>query len=212
MKKYTAIIFDLDGVIIETDKLHYVAWLSVAQKYNIPFNEETNNLLRGRSRIDSLDIILNEAKVSLDEETKNGILNEKNDLYVKSLATLSLASLDLDVLFTLKTLKNENIALAIASSSKNAKTILENAGIIDFFSVIVDGTLISKAKPDPEIFLLAAERLNVSLNDALVVEDALAGIKAANNAHIDSALINNASTSSGATYKLNKLSDLLKLI
>lgn len=212
MKKYSAIIFDLDGVIIETDKLHYAAWLHVAQKYTIPFDEETNNLLRGRSRIDSLDIILSEANITLDNATKNKMLVEKNDLYVESLATLSWASLDKDVLFTLNTLKEYGIPMAIASSSKNAKTILKNAGIIDLFSVIIDGTLISKAKPDPEIFLLAAQHLNVSPHVALVVEDALAGIKAASSANFDSALINNQSTSSGATYKLNKLSDLLKLI
>lgn len=212
MKKYSAIIFDLDGVIIETDKLHYVAWLHVAQKYTIPFDEETNNLLRGRSRIDSLDIILSEANITLDNATKNKMLVEKNDLYVESLATLSWASLDKDVLFTLNTLKEYGIPMAIASSSKNAKTILKNAGIIDLFSVIIDGTLISKAKPDPEIFLLAAQHLNVSPHVALVVEDALAGIKAASSANFDSALINNQSTSSGATYKLDKLSDLLKLI
>lgn len=212
MKKYKAVIFDLDGVIISTDNLHYLAWLAACKKRNIYFDNQINNLLRGVSRTESLEIILNNAKIVFNQAEKDAMLVEKNNLYVKSLSSLSKKSLSEDVKYTLSKLKENKLLIAIGSSSKNAKTILKNLNIIDLFDAVSDGNNIAHSKPHPEVFLIAAKMLGLKPEECLVVEDAHAGIEAAYNGKMDSVGINDAYTSNLATYKIKQLSEILKII
>ncbi|NLB85160.1 MAG: beta-phosphoglucomutase [Acholeplasmataceae bacterium] len=212
MKKYKAVIFDLDGVIISTDNQHYLAWLEVCTNRNIHFDKQINNLLRGVSRTESLEIILHNAKRVFNQVEKDDILTEKNNFYVDSLSTLSEKSLSEDVKYTLSKLKENNILIAIGSSSKNAKIILQNLNIIDLFDAVSDGNNITKSKPDPEVFLIAAQMLGLKPAECLVVEDAHAGIEAAYNGKMDSVGINDAYTSKLATYQIKRLSEILKII
>ncbi|MDR3145351.1 MAG: beta-phosphoglucomutase [Treponema sp.] len=207
--QYRALIFDLDGVIISTDRYHYQAWESIAKELGIPFNGELNNRLRGISRMQSLEIILESGGITLPEREKMVLAEKKNALYRRLLEDLSPESVDPDVIATLQEIRAMNIKTAIGSSSKNAKYILEKTGLHVYFDVLSDGTTITRAKPDPEVFLKAAELLGVSPEDALVVEDASAGIAAAAAGGFASAAMGDARTSSICTCRINKLSDLL---
>ncbi|HWR18636.1 MAG TPA: beta-phosphoglucomutase, partial [Clostridia bacterium] len=152
------IIFDLDGVLIHTDEMHYLAWKQVADRLGVVFNREINNRLRGVSRMESLEIILENAKPISDVEKLN-LTDEKNAAYKKLLQTLSEEDVDSDVKMVLRELKKRNIKLAIGSSSKNAGFILKQIKLTDFFDAVSDGNNIKKSKPDPEVFLKAAEFL-----------------------------------------------------
>ena len=197
-----AVIFDLDGVICFTDKYHYIAWKKLADKLGIYFDEEINNRLRGVSRMASLDIILEKADKEYSENEKEKMAEEKNDTYVELLKEMSPADLSKQVKTTLFELKNRGYMLAIGSSSKNTKMILEQIGLLDFFDAISDGTNISKSKPDPEVFLKAAEFLGVDPGECLVVEDAKAGIQAAVDGGFESAGIGEAAEHPKVTYKM----------
>jgi alpha,alpha-trehalose phosphorylase len=207
--QYRAVIFDLDGVIVSTDHCHYQAWESIAEALGIPFNRELNNRLRGISRMESLEIILESGGLSLSQEEKVILAEKKNHRYRGLLEDLSPASVDRDVLATLEELKAKGIKIGIGSSSKNAKYLLEKIGLAEYFDAISDGTNITRTKPDPEVFLKAAEFLGVSPQDALVVEDASAGIEAAAAGAFASAALGDAQASPLSTYRINKLSDLL---
>ncbi|MDR1986391.1 MAG: beta-phosphoglucomutase [Treponema sp.] len=207
--QYKAVIFDLDGVIVSTDRCHYQAWASIAEELGIPFNRELNNRLRGISRMQSLEIILESGGLSLSQEEKMSLAEKKNRRYRRLLEDLSPASVDRDVLATLEELKAQGIKISIGSSSKNAKYLLAKIGLADCFDAISDGTNITRTKPDPEVFLKAAEFLGVSPQDALVVEDASAGIEAAAAGAFKSAALGDAQASTLSTYRINKLSDLL---
>lgn len=206
------IIFDLDGVIVTTDHLHYLAWKKIADKEHIYFDEKINNQLRGVSRMASLDIILKNASKIYSKEEKIKLAEEKNKIYVKSLSALDRSFLLNNVLETLIILKKKNIKLAVGSSSKNTRRILIQLKLIDYFDVIVDGTMIKNPKPDPEVFLKAKDLLGVKTNEVLVVEDAYAGIDAANAGKMASCGINGADDYIKATYKLKDISELLNLI
>ena len=177
--KYKAIIFDLDGVICRTDHYHYLAWKQLADRHGIPFNERDNDRLRGVSRMESLDIILEKSPVLYSDQEKLSMANEKNETYKKLLMQMTPADLPQGVLKTLQELRSRGLLLAIGSSSKNTKLILLRLGLADFFDAIADGTEICRSKPDPEVFLLAAKKLGVSPAETLVVEDADSGIEAA---------------------------------
>jgi beta-phosphoglucomutase len=207
--KYSAIIFDLDGVICHTDKYHYEAWKAIADKLKIHFDENINNRLRGVSRMESFDIILEEYDGVMSEEEKIKYAEEKNDIYKNLLKDMSPKDLNEDVKNTLIELRNRGIKLAIGSSSKNAKFILNQIGLGGFFDAISDGNNITKSKPDPEVFLKAAEYLNLSAEKCLVVEDAVAGIEAAISGGMDSCAIGDAVSSNKATYNLKSLKELL---
>ncbi|MDR3114135.1 MAG: beta-phosphoglucomutase [Treponema sp.] len=209
--QYGAVIFDLDGVIVSTDRFHYQAWESIAKELEIPFNEELNHRLRGVSRMQSLEIILEVGGLSLSQEEKAVLSEKKNLRYRRLLEDLSPASVDPDVIATLEELKARGIKIAIGSSSKNANYILEKIGLAGFFDGVSDGTTITRTKPDPEVFLQAAEYLGVFPQDALVVEDASAGIEAAAAGAFASAALGEAKASPLCTYRINKLSDLLCL-
>jgi beta-phosphoglucomutase len=203
-----AVIFDLDGVICFTDKYHYRAWKKLADKEGIYFDETINNRLRGVSRMASLDIILEKANKAYSQEEKEQMAQEKNDTYVKLLENMSPADLSDEVKETLDELRNRGYKLAIGSSSKNTKRILKQIGLGDYFDAISDGTNITNSKPDPEVFLKAAEMISEKPEDCLVVEDALAGIEAAYRGGFKSAGIGEAATHAHVTYPITAFSDL----
>jgi beta-phosphoglucomutase len=182
-QQYEAVVFDLDGVICFTDVYHYRGWKSVADELGIPFDETVNNRLRGVSRMESLEIILEPYEGEpLSDDRKVELATIKNERYRVMLGELSPKDLDPSVRTTLDDLRGRGLKLAIGSSSKNAKYILERIGLGDYFDAISDGTNISRSKPDPEVFLKAAEYLGIDPAKCVVVEDAVAGIDAAHAA------------------------------
>lgn len=205
-------IFDLDGVIVFTDKYHYLAWKQMADRKNIFFDEKINNRLRGISRMDSLEIILElyEGK-PLSQEEKKALAEEKNSYYCKLLFNLSPSDVTEEVRDTLRELKNRGYRLSIGSSSKNAKFILEKVELTDYFDAISDGTNIKKSKPDPEVFLKAAEYLDLKPEECVVVEDAYSGIDAAKICHMKAAGIGDAYSYEKTDYPIKTLSDLLTI-
>lgn len=208
---YKGIIFDLDGVICFTDKYHYKAWKKLADRLGIYFDETINNRLRGVSRMDSLDIILERSDKEYSEEEKIAFADEKNETYKELLLLMNESDLSDEVRNTLQELRKRGFKLAIGSSSKNTKTILDRIGLSDFFDAISDGTNITKSKPDPEVFLKAAEFIGEDPSECLVVEDAEAGIEAAYRGGFDSAGLGDACKHQRVTYKMNKFSDLLEI-
>ena len=205
--KYEAIIFDLDGVICHTDKYHYEAWKAIADKLNIYFDENINNRLRGVSRMESFDIILENFDGVMSEEEKIKYAEEKNDIYKNLLKNMSTKDLSEEVKDTLVELRDRGLKLAIGSSSKNAKFILNQLGLGDFFDAISDGNNITKSKPDPEVFLKAAEYLNLPAEKCVVVENAVAGLDAAIAGNMDSCAMGEAVISGKATYNLSSFKD-----
>lgn len=207
--KYKGIIFDLDGVICHTDKYHYQAWKKLADKLGIYFDQEINNRLRGVSRMESFDIILEKYHGQMSQEDKVRYAAEKNDLYRELLKNMTTDDLDPQVKETLDTLRSRGLLLAIGSSSKNAGFILERLGLDGYFDAVSDGNNISRSKPDPEVFLKAAEYLDLQPQDCLVVEDAQSGLEAAIAGNIDCAAIGDAVKCNKANYNLETFSDLL---
>lgn len=179
MNNIYAIIFDLDGVICSTDRYHYLAWKALADRLGISFDEEINRQLRGVSRMESLEIVLGKHSSDYSAEEKMALAAEKNEIYKSYLASMTPGDLSKEVRMTLHTLRQRGYLLAIGSSSKNTKQILTRLGLGQFFDAIADGTMITKSKPDPEVFLLAASMLGVSPENAIVIEDAESGIRAA---------------------------------
>ena len=180
MKIKKGFIFDLDGVIVDTAKYHYLAWKKIADSLNIEFTHEHNELLKGVSRVRSLDIILELGSVEASQEQKDQWLVQKNEEYLSYLVDMDQSEILPGVLPVLDYLKANEQLIALGSASKNARPILEKTGILSYFDAIVDGNDVSNAKPDPEVFLIAAQQLNTSPNDAIVFEDSVAGIQAAN--------------------------------
>ncbi len=180
MNKQKGFIFDLDGVIVDTAKYHYLAWKKLAASLNIPFSEVENEQLKGVSRIASLEKILSWGSIVLSEADFNKVLAEKNGDYLDYISKMDDSEILPDVASVLNFLKENRQPLALGSASKNARAILEKVNLLDAFEVIVDGNNVSKAKPDPEVFLKAAEHLNIEPKNCIVFEDSLAGIKAAN--------------------------------
>lgn len=208
--KYEAIIFDLDGVICHTDEYHYQAWKAIADELHIPFDRTINNRLRGVSRRESFEIILEKYDGQLTEEEIQTYIAKKNVIYKELLRNMTPTDLSPEVKDTLDQLRMTGIKLAIGSSSKNARFILERLGLGDYFDAISDGNNISYSKPDPEVFLKASEYVGVPTYKCLVVEDAVAGVQAAIGGGMDCAAISDAAKSGLATYCLHTFSDLLK--
>lgn len=208
-RPYDAIVFDLDGVICHTDKYHYLGWKSVADDLGIPFDETVNNRLRGVSRMESLEIMLEPyAGEPLSDERKVELATIKNDRYRVMLAEMSPADLDPSVRATLDDLRSRGLKLAIGSSSKNAKFILERIGLGTYFDEISDGTNISRSKPDPEVFLKAAEYLGIDPAKCVVIEDAVAGIEAGEAAGMYTVSIGDAADQGVGDAKLGTFADL----
>lgn len=210
--KYSAVIFDLDGVICHTDKYHYQAWKAVADELNIYFDEVINNRLRGVSRMESFEIILENYEGELSAEEKEAYATKKNEIYKQLLQNMSPEDLSREVKDTLDALRSKGVRLALGSSSKNARFILGQIGLKDYFDAVSDGNNISNSKPDPEVFLKAAEYLGAAPAECLVVEDAAAGINAAAAGGMDSAAIGDAVGYHKSTYELHKFSDLIKIV
>lgn len=211
MNTIHAIIFDLDGVICFTDKYHYQAWKELADREGIYFDEKINDRLRGVSRMQSLDIILERASREYTEEEKESMAAMKNESYVKLLENMSTKDLSDEVKNTLDELRHRGYKLAIGSSSKNTKKILKQIGLVDYFDAISDGTNITKSKPDPEVFLKAADMVEEKPQNCLVVEDAAAGIDAACAGGFLSAGIGDAAAHEGVTYPIRTFGELLSI-
>ena len=157
-----AFIFDLDGVIVDTAKYHYLAWKKIATALGIEFTHEHNELLKGVSRVRSLDIILGLGNVDASQEQKDQWLIQKNEEYLSYLVDMDQSEILPGVMTVLEFLKANHQPIALGSASKNARPILEKTGILSYFDAIVDGNDVSNAKPDPEVFLQAAQKLGIS--------------------------------------------------
>ena len=209
--KYKAVIVDLDGVICHTDMYHYQAWKQIADELGIYFDEEINNRLRGVSRMESFEIILERYEGTMSLEDKVVYTTRKNEAYKELLKNMSPADLSPEVKETLDGLRAKGLKLAIGSSSKNAGFILERLGLDGYFDAVSDGNNITRSKPDPEVFVKAAQLVGEASGDCLVVEDAKAGLEAAIGGGMDCAAMGDAVASGLATYDLTEFSDLLKI-
>jgi len=177
-----ACIFDLDGVVVDTAKYHYLAWKRLANELGFDFTHQDNERLKGVSRIDSLNILLEIGGQSFTPEEKLAFAEKKNNWYTQYIDKMTPDEVLPGVLDFFEQLKTEGIKMALGSASKNAGYILQKTNLTHWFDVIVDGTKTSKAKPDPEVFLLGAKGLNISPSECVVFEDAEAGVEAAINA------------------------------
>ena len=205
---YKAIIFDLDGVICSTDEYHYQAWKALADRLGIPFDRTINNRLRGVSRMESLEIILEKAECEYTPDEKAAFAEEKNTLYRELLHQMSAADLSGEVRQTLNALCDRGVRVAIGSSSKNTPFILDRIGLGDFFEAVADGNCITHSKPHPEVFLKAAAMLGLGPADCLVVEDAHAGVEAAVAGGFDCAAIGDARGDERARFHLESFGEL----
>jgi beta-phosphoglucomutase len=181
-----ACLFDLDGVIVDTAKYHYLAWRRLANELGFEFTEEDNERLKGVSRMKSLEILLEIGGVTFDEEAKEAFATKKNDWYVEYISKMDSSEILPGVKEFLTSLRENGIKISLGSVSKNAMLILNNTGLTQYFDAVIDGTKISNAKPDPEVFLKGAEELGVEPDTCVVFEDAQAGIEAAINAGMHS--------------------------
>jgi beta-phosphoglucomutase len=195
-----AFIFDLDGVIVDTAKYHFLAWQKLANELGINFIHEHNEELKGVSRVRSLELILALGNITASQEDKNKWLIQKNEDYLSYLVDMDEREILPGVVKVLEYLKNNNQAIALGSASKNARPILEKTNIMHFFDAIVDGNDVSNAKPDPEVFLQAARKLGITNQNAIVFEDSVAGIQAANSAKMISIGIGDSSVLYEAKY------------
>lgn len=175
-------IFDLDGVIVDTAKYHFLAWKNLANNMGVDFTEIQNEQLKGVSRVKSLEKILNWGNKSVSEEEFMELMAIKNEEYLGYINKMTEEEILPDVPKILSFLQEENQGIALGSASKNARTILNKVKLFSVFEVIVDGNDVSKAKPNPEVFLIGAQKLGLDQHDCIVFEDSVAGIKAANNA------------------------------
>lgn len=207
------VIFDLDGVLCSTDKFHFSAWKTIADSLSISFDEKVNNRLRGIGRMESLEIILSCGnKQNLSKEKKKELASSKNMIYRKLLESLKPEDASEGALEVLKELREKGFKTAIGSSSRNAKFILNQIGLTEYFDTIVDGYDIKNTKPDPEVFLTAASRLNLKPENCMVIEDAPSGIQAANKGNFISVSIGNAVPFGKANYHINNLKEILLII
>ncbi len=206
--KIQGVIFDLDGVIVSTDEYHFRAWKKLADEEGIPFTREDNERLRGVSRMESLDIILEKSERTYSPEEKVAMAERKNAMYRESLADLTPDDILPGVNEILSGLRERGIKMAIGSSSKNALPILKGVGLADRFDVIADGTHISRSKPDPEVFELAGRLLGLDPSVCLVVEDADAGVEAGVAAGMPVLAVGSAAGHPGATLRAPDLTGI----
>lgn len=203
-----AVIFDLDGVIVDTAKYHYIAWRKIANDLGFDFSEAQNENLKGVSRVQSLEYLLNIGKVNISQHEKNILLDRKNEHYLSLISNMSRAEMLEGIEDLLNQLQLHKIPFALGSASKNALTILNALQITDMFSAIVDGNEVTKAKPDPEVFLIAAKKLGFIPEKCIVIEDSKAGIDAANSVNMISVGIGNNHVLNASTYLLQNTKSL----
>ena len=206
--KTKAFIFDLDGVIVDTAKYHYLAWKKIADTLNIDFTHQHNELLKGVSRVRSLEIILGLGNVEATEEQKNDWLNQKNEDYLAYIDKMDDSEILPGVMRVLNFLKDHNQPIILGSASKNARPILEKVNILNYFDDIVDGNDVSNAKPDPEVFIVGARKANQTNENSIVFEDSVAGIEAANTAKMTSIGIGEASILNEAKFNFNNFEEI----
>lgn len=180
MKK--GMIFDLDGVIVDTAKYHYLAWKKMAAQFGYDFTEEENEAFKGVSRARCMELLLEMAQVQATEAQIDAWLSQKNQDYLAYIKQMDQDEILPGVLATLSFFKSRQIPMALGSASKNARPILEKVGLLSYFDAVVDGNDVSAAKPDPEVFLVAARQLGVAADHCVVFEDSTAGIEAAQRA------------------------------
>ncbi|WP_303317321.1 beta-phosphoglucomutase [Flavivirga abyssicola] len=202
------VIFDLDGVIVDTAKYHFLAWKNLADDLHIEFTETHNELLKGVSRVRSLEILLNIGHVELSEEKKQAVLISKNEDYLGYIRKMNEEEILPGVNDLLDKLDSKGIKYVLGSASKNAPLILKQVGLLERFEGIVDGNSVSKAKPDPEVFLIGAKKLNLKPENCIVFEDAIAGIEAANKANMISVGVGDEDTLSEADFNFNNLTEI----
>ena len=212
VKQFDAVIFDLDGVICYTDEYHYRAWKTIADSIGVPFDRTVNNRLRGVSRMASLDIILEQSSCPFSQAEKDALADQKNELYKHLLAEMTPGDLPAEVRETLDTLRKKGYLLAIGSSSRNTPFILQQIGLAGFFDAVSDGNNITHSKPDPEVFLKAAQMLHAEPSRCLVVEDAVSGAQAAHAGGMKAACVGDASEQGAGDWNLNGVKDLLKFL
>ena len=212
MGEFKAVIFDLDGVICTTDEQHYLGWQALADRLRIPFSREVNNRFRGVSRMACMDILEQIGGKCYTDQEKLAYATWKNDYYRGLLGEISPEDLSGEVKSTLDELRARGYVLAIGSSSKNTKYILQRLGLEGYFDGISDGTNIVKSKPDPEVFRKAADFISVPYGDCLVVEDAVPGVEAAHAAGMKAAAVGDAAEKHVGDYILEKFSDLLNIL
>lgn len=207
--KTKAFIFDLDGVIVDTAKYHFLAWQKVANSLGINFTHEDNELLKGVSRVRSLEIILGLGEnIEITEEKKNELLIKKNEDYLVYIDKMDDSEILPGVMNVLDFLKANKQPIILGSASKNARPILEKVNILHYFDDIVDGNDVTNAKPDPEVFLVGAKKASQSAENSIVFEDSVAGIEAANIAGMTSIGIGEASVLNEAKYNFNNFTEI----
>lgn len=201
-------IFDLDGVIVDTAKYHYLAWKKLANELGFEFTVVQNELFKGVSRKRCLEILLDIGNIKSTQEDFDRWMREKNEDYLSYIEDMDTSEILPDVLKVLDYLKDKKTPLALGSASKNAKPILEKVKLLPYFDAIVDGTDVAKAKPNPEVFLIAAKKMDAKPENCIVFEDAVAGIQAANNAGMTSIGIGDAKTLSEADYVFKDFTEI----
>lgn len=204
----TGFIFDLDGVIVDTAKYHYLAWKNLANELGFEFTHSHNELFKGVSRKRCLEILLDIGGVKATQEQFETWMVEKNEDYLKYIVKMDESEILPDVPKVLEYLKEKKLPIALGSASKNARPILEKVNLISYFNTIVDGNNVTKAKPDPEVFLIAAEQLEVPAENCIVFEDAQAGIAAANAANMVSIGIGDATILAAADYNFKDFTEI----
>lgn len=198
-------LFDLDGVIVETAIFHYRAWKRMANELGFDISEEFNETLKGVSRVESLERILKHGGISISEVDREKYMQLKNEWYLEMVSQMTTNDILEGIPAFFEEIKKTDIKIGLGSVSKNAKMILEKVGLIDQFDVIIDGTKISKGKPDPEVFIKGAEDLGLQPTECIVFEDAVAGIEAAINAGMKTVGIGDAKILSDATIVYKNL-------
>ncbi|WP_396636699.1 beta-phosphoglucomutase [Maribacter sp. R77961] len=201
-------IFDLDGVIVDTAKYHYLAWKKLANELGFEFTKEQNEMFKGVSRKRCLEILLDIGNITASQEQFDTWMVDKNVDYLAYIENMDESEVLPDVPRVLSYLKDNNIPIALGSASKNARPILEKVKLLSFFDSIVDGNNVTKAKPDPEVFLIAAENLGVQPSKCIVFEDAVAGIQAANSARMISIGIGDEKVLSEAQFNFNDFTEI----
>lgn len=206
-----AIIFDLDGVLVSTDELHYRAWKALAGRLGVPFDRAKNDRCRGISRMASLDIVLEDAPTAYAQAEREAFAAEKNETYRAMLASLTPADTLEGVLPTLAELRRRGYRLALASVSKNAPLILERTGLDRYLDAVADGNCITRSKPDPEVFLKAAEKLGMACESCAAMDDALAGIEAGRAAGMLTIGFGDSAKNKAGDLNLERFDELLGL-
>ena len=201
------LIFDLDGVIVNTERNHFLAWKRIADDLGITFSEKENESLKGVSRRDSLLSILELGNISLQEREIDKLLNQKNEWYKSSIRYLNKFDILGGVKELLEEAKHKDISLAIGSSSKNASFILDKLELTNYFKIIVDGCMVTKPKPNPEVFKKAADFMNLSAQECIVFEDAASGVQAAKDGGFKVVAVGNENIRYMADVYLNSMKE-----